>query len=220
MKMEQPQIREVSAKTVEDAIEVAMHELDAGRDEVEVEVLSRGKTGFLGIGSEVAKVRVRKLAAVESTASIAMETVSKILKHMGASAVCTLRSAHDPQTGGPQIDIEGDDSGLLIGRRGETLRALQFMVSLMVNQGREDSVRVMLDVEEYRARRQKALDELARRVADKVASTGRPITLEPMPPAERRIVHIALADHPRVTTESSGWGSGRRVAISPKQNGN
>ena len=195
-----------------------MHELDAGRDEVEVEVLSRGKTGFLGIGSELARVRIRKLAPEENAGSMAMEVVSKILKYMGASALCTLRSAHDPQTGGPQIDIEGDDSGLLIGRRGETLRALQFMVSLLVNKEREDPVRVMLDVEEYRARRQRALDELAKRVADKVAATGRPITLEPMPPAERRIVHLALADHPRVTTQSTGWGTGRRVAVSPKRN--
>ena len=216
--MEEPQIQVVTAKTVDEAIEVAMHELDAARDEVEVEVLSRGKTGFLGIGSEQARIRVRKLTAQEDAGPRTMGVVSKILELLGSSAVCTLRNAHDPQSGGPQIDIEGDDAGLLIGRRGETLRALQFVVNVIVNKDREDSVRVLLDVEEYRARRQRALSELAERVADKVAATGRSITLESMPPAERRIIHLALADNPRVTTESTGWGTDRRVSINPKRN--
>ncbi len=216
--MEEPQTQVVTAKTVDEAIEVAMHELDAARDEVEVEVLSRGKTGFLGIGSELARIRVRKLTAQEDAGPRTMGVVSKILELLGSSAVCTLRNAHDPQSGGPQIDIEGDDAGLLIGRRGETLRALQFVVNVIVNKDREDSVRVLLDVEEYRGRRQRALSELAERVADKVASTGRSITLESMPPAERRIVHLALADNPRVTTESTGWGMGRRISINPKRN--
>ncbi len=216
--MEEPQTQVVTAKTVDEAIEVAMHELDAARDEVEVEVLSRGKTGFLGIGSELAKIRVRKLTAQEDAGPRTMGVVSKILELLGSSAVCTLRNAHDPQSGGPQIDIEGDDAGLLIGRRGETLRALQFVVNVIVNKDREDSVRVLLDVEEYRARRQRALSELAERVADKVAATGRSITLESMPPAERRIIHLALADNPRVTTESTGWGTDRRVSINPKRN--
>jgi len=213
-----PGIQVVTAKTVDEAIEVAMHELDAARDEVEVEVLSRGKTGFLGIGSEQARIRVRKLTAQEDAGPRTMGVVSKILELLGSSAVCTLRNAHDPQSGGPQIDIEGDDAGLLIGRRGETLRALQFVVNVIVNKDREDSVRVLLDVEEYRARRQRALSELAERVADKVAATGRSITLESMPPAERRIIHLALADNPRVTTESTGWGTDRRVSINPKRN--
>lgn len=215
--MEEPRTQVVTAKTVDEAIEVAMHELDAARDEVEVEVLSRGKTGFLGIGSEQARIRVRKLTAQEDAGPRTMGVVSKILELLGSSAVCTLRNAHDPQSGGPQIDIEGDDAGLLIGRRGETLRALQFVVNVIVNKDREDSVRVLLDVEEYRARRQRALSELAERVADKVASTGRSITLESMPPAERRIIHLALADNPRVTTESTGWGTDRRVSINPKR---
>ena len=192
-----------------------MHELDAARDEVEVEVISPGKVGFLGIGSEDAKIRVRKLSDLDDAGHKAMEVVSTILDLAGAEAVCTLRSAHDPQSGGPQVDIEGEDAGLLIGRRGETLRSLQFIVNIIVNRSREESVRVLLDVEEYRLRRQRALEELAQRVANKVAATGRSISLEPMPPAERRLVHMALSDHPSVTTESSGWGNGRRVSINP-----
>ena len=215
---EDPQTRVVTAKTVDEAIEVAMHELDAARDEVEVEVISRGKVGFLGIGSENAKIRVRKLSQHDDAGHKTMEVVSTILELAGASAVCTLRSAHDPQSGGPQVDIEGEDAGLLIGRRGETLRSLQFIVNVIVNRSREESVRVLLDVEEYRLRRQRALEELAQRVASKVAGTGRSISLEPMPPAERRIVHMALANNPSVTTESSGWGNGRRVSINPSGN--
>ena len=215
--MQDPQIQMVTAKTVDEAIEVAMHELDAARDEVEVEVLSRGKTGFLGIGSELAKIRVRKLSAQEDAGPRTMGVVSKILDLIGASAVCTLRNAHDPQSGGPQVDIEGEDAGLLIGRRGETLRSLQFIVNVIVNRNREESVRVLLDVEEYRLRRQKALEELAERVAHKVASTGRSIALEPMPPAERRVIHLALAENSAVTTESSGFGTSRRVSINPNR---
>ncbi len=195
-----------------------MHELDAARDEVEVEVISPGKVGFLGIGSEDAKIRVRKLSSQDDAGHKTMEVVSTILDLAGASAVCTLRSAHDPQSGGPQVDIEGEDAGLLIGRRGETLRSLQFIVNIIVNRNQEESVRVLLDVEEYRLRRQRSLEELAQRVANKVAATGRSISLEPMPPAERRVVHLALADNPSVTTESSGWGNGRRVSINPSGN--
>ena len=116
------------------------------------------------------------------------------------------------------MDIEGEDAGLLIGRRGETLRSLQFIVNIIVNRSQEENVRVLLDVEEYRLRRQRSLEELAQRVANKVAGTGRSISLEPMPPNERRIVHMALANNPSVTTESSGWGNGRRVSITPKDN--
>jgi len=194
-----------------------MHELDAARDEVEVEVISRGKPGFLGIGSEQARVKVRKLSGSENAGARAMGALNKLLDGMGVSATATLRSAHDPQTGGPQIDLEGDDSGLLIGRNGETLRSLQYVVNLLVNQDRADSVRVTLDVEQYRNRREKALKEMARRVAEKVSSSGRPVTLEPMSPAERRVIHMALANHPRVTTESTGYGMGRRISISPKR---
>ena len=197
-----------------------MHELDAARDEVEVEVISRGKVGFLGIGSEDAKIRVRKLSLEDDAGHKTMEVVSTILNLAGASAVCTLRSAHDPQSGGPQVDIEGEDAGLLIGRRGETLRSLQFIVNVIVNRNSEQSVRVLLDVEEYRLRRQRALEELAQRVASKVAATGRSVSLEPMPPAERRVIHMALSNNPSVTTESDGWGNRRRVSINPSGNQN
>ena len=141
----------------------------------------------------------------------------KILAGVGVRALTTLRHAHDPESGGPVIDLTGDDSGLLIGRRGETLRALQFLVNLVVNNRLPDqNVRVVLDIERYRERRYTSLHELALRVAEKVAATGTAIPLEPMPANERRIVHLALSDHPRVSTESSGMGDTRRVTIAPR----
>lgn len=213
------ELREVSAKTVEEAIEVALKELDASREEAEVEILSLGKPGFLGIGSEPARVRVKKLAPTEHAASLALEIVNNILTAAGVHTVTTLRSARDPDGGGPLIDITGEDAGLLIGRRGESLRALQFLVNLVMRQHLgEETVRVVLDIERYRERRHNSLRELAMRVADKVASTDRSVALEPMPAAERRIVHVALSEHPRVSTESSGMGEQRKITIAPKRN--
>ncbi len=146
-----------------------------------------------------------------------MSVVNKILAATGAHTVTTLKSAHDPDAGGPSIDITGEDSGLLIGRRGETLRALQFLVNLIVrNSLKEDAVRVVLDIERYKERRNNSLMDMAQRVADKVAGTGRAVSLEPMSAAERRVVHMALAEHPRVSTESTGMGDSRKVVITPK----
>ena len=210
--------RVMSAKTVEEAIEVALKELDANKEEVEVEVLSRGKPGFLMISSEPARVRVRKISPDQSAASLALDVVNNLLSKSDVQTLATVRSAHDPDTGGPLIDIMGEDSGLLIGRRGETLRALQFLVNLIVKRRLgEESVRVILDIEGYRERRHNSLHDLALRVADRVANSGRPVSLEPMTAAERRVIHVSLADHPRVSTESSGIGENRNVTISPKE---
>ena len=164
-------------------------------------------------------MRVRPLPASEGTASLAMTVVNKILSGTGVQTLTTLRSGFDPESGGPVIDISGDDSGLLIGRRGETLRALQFLVNLVVKKSVGDQqIRVVLDIERYRERRNNSLHDMALKVADKVSSTGRSLSLEAMPPAERRVIHMALADHPQVSTESSGFGEDRKVTISPKKN--
>ena len=172
----------------------------------------------MGIGNEPARIRVRHLSGTGNTAGVAIEVINRMLSGAGVQTMTTLRSANDPDTGGPIIDITGDDSGLLIGRRGETLRALQYLVNLVTNKklGNE-SVRVVLDIERYRERRQKSLREMALRVAEKVASSGRSIPLEPMSAAERRVIHMALADHPKVSTESSGMGESRKVTIAPKE---
>ncbi len=219
----------MSARTVDEAIELGLKELDADRDEAEVEILSRGKTGFLGIGSEVARVRVTRISAGRSAAGVpigaggettaagvATATVGRILEAAGVNVSRTLRAANDPESGGPIIDLAGEDSGLLIGRRGQTLAALQFLVNLIVRK-QFDDVRVVLDVENYRQRRESSLRDMATTVAARVAQTNRSITLEPMPPADRRIIHTTLTDHPGVSTESTGEGEGRKVMIMPKR---
>ena len=220
----------MSAPTVEEAIELGLKELDADRDEAEVEILGRGKTGFLGIGSVPARVRVKRISvgrndagvptATENgdttAAGVASAAVGRILEAAGVNVSRTLRSANDPESGGPIIDLSGEDSGLLIGRRGQTLQALQFLVNLIVRKQFE-GVRVVLDVENYRQRRENQLKDMATKVAERVAQTNRSITLEPMPPADRRIIHTSLTDHPGVSTESTGEGEGRKVTILPKR---
>ena len=219
----------MTAPTVDEAIELGLKELDADRDEAEVEILSRGKTGFLGIGSEAARVRVIRIsvgrddAGVPTTAEgdttaagVATAAVGRILEAAGVNVTRTLRAANDPESGGPIIDLAGEDSGLLIGRRGQTLQALQFLVNLIVRKQFE-GVRVVLDVENYRQRRELQLREMATTIAKRVAETNRSITLEPMPPADRRIIHTSLTDHPGVSTESTGEGEGRKVTIMPKR---
>jgi spoIIIJ-associated protein len=209
------EVRVMTARTVEEAIELALKELDADRDEAEVEILSRGKSGFLGIGAELARVRVTKIAQGASAASIAVDALSNILQAANVNVSRTLRSANDPDVGGPIIDLSGEDSGLLIGRRGQTLQALQFLVNIIVRQKMGESVRVMLDVERYRERRESSLRDMATKVAARVVQTNRSVTLEPMPPADRRVVHTALADYPGVATESTGERDNRKVTVMP-----
>ena len=211
------EVRVMSARTVEEATELALKELDVDRDEAEVEILSRGKTGFLGIGAELARVRVTKISHGDGAAAVAVETVGRILESAGVNVTRTLRAAHDAEVGGPIIDLAGEDSGLLIGRRGQTLEALQLLVSLIVRNKFGEGVRVVLDVERYRQRRENSLRDMATKVAARVAQTSRSVTLEPMTPADRRIVHTTLTDHPGVTTESAGVGDNRKVTIMPKQ---
>ena len=144
---------------------------------------------------------------------VATEVLRDLIAKMGVSAVASLKQVESEDLGGPVFEIEGDDSGLLIGRRGETLRALQFLVMLAVGRRLESRVHFMVDVEGYQQRRYSALRNLAQNVAKRVVSSGRAITLEPMPPNERRIVHMALADDPKVTTESMGVGEDRKVVV-------
>ena len=207
----------MTGRTVEEAIELALKELDADRDEAEVEVLSKGKSGFLGIGGELARVRVTKIPQGGNAAALATEAVSRILQSAGVNVSRTLRAANDPDLGGPVIDLSGEDSGLLIGRRGQTLQSLQFLVNLIVRKKFGYEVRVTLDVEGYRQRRESSLRDMAVKVAGRVIQTSRSITLEPMSPADRRIVHTSLTDHPGVTTESMGVGDNRKVTVIPKQ---
>jgi spoIIIJ-associated protein len=214
--------KEVSAKTIDEAIELALREMQLKREEVEVEVLDEGSAGLFGLGAREARVRVKSKQAVATEAevsAIAKEILEKLLAAMGVRATVRAVTPKDEGLSGMApvaLDVSGEDLGILIGRRGETLSSLQHIVNLMVSRRIKSYAGVAVDVEGYKERRREALRSLALRVAERVKSTGRVVTLEPMPAAERRIVHLALRDDPEVTTQSFGDGESRKVAISPK----
>ena len=162
-------------------------------------------------------MRVSVLDKPSDLVKVATEILENLISKMGVSAVINLKHAEQEDVGGPAFDVDGDDSGLLIGRRGETLRALQFLVSFIAARQLQSRVNIFLDVAGYQERRYQALTNMAQRVAQRVDATGHSVTLEPMPPNERRVVHMALADHPGVSTISTGEGDGRQVVVEPAQ---
>ena len=206
-----------TAKTVEDAIEIALKELDVDRTEVEIDVVSKGKPGILGIGSEPASVKVTKVEfeSDNDSAKIAGEVLAKLINLMDVEAMSSLTGIGDGDQSGPTFDVEGDDAGLLIGRRGETLQALQFITRVITNNKTGNRSIISVDVEGYNERRDQSLINLADRVAQRVVRTGRQIELEPMTPTERRVIHMSLAENGNVYTESSGICDGSRIVILP-----
>lgn len=206
----------MTAKTVEEAVELGLRELGVDRTEAEIEVVSRGKPGLLGIGSEPAKIKVTKIDNPSEVVQVASDVVSKLIRLMDIDVISTMRHT-DGDDEGPFFDIEGEDSALLIGRRGETLRALQLLVRTIVGRKLGTNLNFTVDVEGYDDRKRQSLANLADRVASRVIKTGRSIELEPMSARERRIVHISLADQKGIQTESSGEGKDRRVVIQPSQ---
>ena len=197
-------------------MELGLRELGVDRTEAEIEVVSRGKPGLLGIGSEPAKIKVTKIDNPSEVVQVASDVVSKLIRLMDIDVISTMRHT-DGDDEGPFFDIEGEDSALLIGRRGETLRALQLLVRTIVGRKLGANLNFTVDVEGYDDRRRQSLSNLADRVASRVIKTGRSIELEPMSARERRIVHISLADQKGIQTESSGEGKDRRVVIQPSQ---
>ena len=217
---------EASGKTVDEAIEKALLQLGLDRSQVEVEVVSEGRTGLFGLGGENARVIVKPLASEQvplesSTIQMAVDFLRRVLELMDIDAEVTVRAPETPGDGlgraSAVLDVNGDDLGILIGRRGSTLAALQYMVNHMVSRSLKSKALVSVDVERYKRRREEALIGLAQRLADKVKTSGRTITLEPMPANERRIVHLALAGDSQVVTASLGEGETRKVAISLKR---
>ena len=214
---------EQSAKNVEDAIEDGLAELGLERHEVNVEVLSEGRAGLFGIGGEPARVRLTPVTLDEPEGddiAFAQETLETLLELMDIEAETIARA---PETAGDGtglvtavFDITGDDLGVLIGRRGATMGALQYLLNVMVSRRYRGQGPYGVDVEGYRQRREKTLEEVATRMAQQVRGRKRPVTLEPMPANERRIVHMALAKDPTVMTGSVGEGEHRKVVIGPR----
>jgi spoIIIJ-associated protein len=217
---------EVSGKTVEEAIQKALEQLGVSREEVEVTVVKEGRHGILGLGAEEARVRVRPLVTVSKKGSDVAEAAKGILEtllaRMGvvASVVSQTKPPVERGEGVPSVitlDVKGEDLGILIGRRGETLACLQHIVRLIVAHQAKAWVPIVIDVEGYKQRRYGALKALALRVAEQVKAKKRSFALEPMPAYERRIIHLTLADNPDVTTESVGEGEARKVVIMPRK---
>jgi len=200
---------EKQGKTVEEAIQLALEELKVKREEVDVEVLEEGNRGILGFLSKMAKVRVTVKPKPDEVAAKFLEG---LLKHFGIS--CKIECELEENV--LNIVISGDNAGILIGKHGNTLDAIQYLTSLVVNRTSNEFIRVLLDAENYREKREKALQRLAIKLANKVKESKRSITLEPMYPNERRIIHTALQKDPKVTTKSIGKEPNRRVVISLK----
>ncbi|MCR4618852.1 MAG: protein jag [Lachnospiraceae bacterium] len=204
--------KEFSGKTVNDAITEACQSLGITSDRLIYEVTSEGSTGFLGIGSKNAVIKAAvKEESITETAKIFLNDV---FSAMNMEVVIT--ASFDETENNLDIDLAGDEMGVLIGKRGATLDSLQYLVSLVVNKGREDYIRVKVDTENYRERRKETLENLAKNVAFKVKKTRRSLSLEPMNPYERRIIHAALQNDKYVTTHSEGEEPNRKVVISLK----
>jgi spoIIIJ-associated protein len=223
---------DASGKTVEEAIEKALAELALERTEVDVEVVREGRSGILGIGGEEARVIVTPRGPArparqggpeeqmtDDDIALGVEVLEKLLSLMEIDATVRVREPETPGDGSVVVktvlDISGDDLGILIGRRGETLASLQYLVNLIVGRRLKAKAGFGIDVTGYRRRREQSLRSLALHMAERVRQTKQMMTLEPMPPNERRIVHLALAQDASVITESIGEGENRKVVIRP-----
>ncbi len=217
---------EIIAPSVQEAIARGAAELGANPGELLVEVLDEGGNAMLGLGSRQARVRLsllRRPAApfeMDDNSLQATEAVVRdLLDHLAVRGKVHAQwgEPSEPEQEPPLlVDIQGDDLSILIGHRGETLSALQYITRLIVARELGRATPVVIDVEGYRARREQQLRQLARRMAEQALEQGKTMTLEPMPAGERRIIHIELRDHERVYTESVGEGDQRKVTIIPR----
>ncbi len=229
---------EATGATIEDAVDAALQQLGAARADVEVEILENPSRGLLGlVGNRPARVRVTKSAS-ESTAvappatapdgdAIADAPLPEVTEEFKERAAQLLReivrrvrieaevTVH-PHEEGILLELSGDTSGILIGRHGQMLDALTYIVNRILLRDNEHAPRVVIDSNSYRSRRRSALEDLAHRMAEQAKRKGKPVTLNPMPPQDRRIIHLVLQADPSLTTQSSGKGALRRLVIIPQ----
>ncbi|MEN6487105.1 MAG: RNA-binding cell elongation regulator Jag/EloR [Syntrophobacteraceae bacterium] len=208
---------EFEEKSVEDAVAAACEHLKLPREKLEIEVLSKGSSGIFGIvGAKKAKIRVTaKILPLEATAERAKEVLTEILKHIELPTVIECEGREDYI----YLNIISNGSGLLIGKRGKTLNALQYLVSKVIHREVGENVSVIVDTENYRSKRESSLMELAQQLGEKVKKSHRPLTTGPMNAQDRRIIHLALKDDQEVRTKSKGEGNMRRVVIYPVKKG-
>lgn len=208
---------EISAKTVEEAIQKALEELGVSRDELIVTVLEEPSGEFgearISVSLKQAEEEAPAPTQAEVTAA-AREILENILRHLELEASVNVEEAEGEQI---LLTVEGDDLGILIGRRGQTLTALQYLVRTIISHRLKVKALLTIDIEGYRQRRIESLQSMARHLADQVVSRREAYMMRPMTPYERRIIHVELAEDPDVTTRSIGTGDGRRVVIEPNR---
>lgn len=205
----------VSAKTVDEAVTKALIQLETTSDKLVYEVVDKGSAGFLGIGAKPAVIKAGKQETIEDKAR---DFLNRVFEAMNLPV--TIETSYDEEEKELSINLVGDDMGILIGKRGQTLDSLQYLVSMVLNKDSEGYLRVKLDTENYRARRKETLETLAKNIAYKVKRTKRSVSLEPMNPYERRIIHAALQNDKYVTTRSEGEDPFRHVVIFLKKDVN
>ena len=203
---------EFSAKTVNDCITNACQKFVVTSDKLEYEVVTEGSTGFLGFNAKPAIIKARVKFSVDETVK---EFLNKVFAAMNLTVVIDIK--YDEENATMDIDLSGDEMGVLIGKRGATLDSLQYLVSLVANKESENYIRVKVDTENYRQRRKDTLENLAKNISYKVKRTKRSVSLEPMNPYERRIIHSALQNDRFVTTHSEGDEPFRRVVVTLKK---
>lgn len=202
---------EKKGKTVDEAIKSALDELGCEIDDVKVEIVEEPSKGLLGLGKKPAVVRIIVRQTPEEETRMVLEDLLNKMK------IDYQINSVEFDAGRVRINITGKDMGLLIGRKGETLNAVQFILSLIVNRDRAEKIHITLDVEDYRKKKEESLEALALRLSDKVKKTRKNVVMRPMTSQERRIVHTALQSDPQVTTYSLGDEPNRKVVISLKK---
>ena len=203
---------EISAKNVDDAITQATDQLGITSDQLEYEVLDKGSTGFLGIGSKNAVIKARKKFSIDENVVEFLSSIFDAMKMEVEILVAVNEEEHIIE-----VELKGDDMGILIGKRGQTLDSLQYLTNLAINKHSDEYYKVKIDTEDYRKRRKETLENLAKNIAYKVKRTKRPVSLEPMNPFERRIIHSALQNDRYVTTHSEGDEPYRHVVVTLKK---
>jgi spoIIIJ-associated protein len=208
---------EVEGRTVDDATKKAIAELGiTDSSKINIEVIDEGKSGIFGFGvSRPAKIRLFYNIDTKDIADTIRDVIENVFRRMEID--CRIADVKEGESKA-YIELESkNSSGLVIGRKGKTLEALQFMVNLIVNHKTGSDKKIILDIESYRAKRERALRKMSKDIAFKVIKSGKPWTLEPMNPFERRLIHLTLQNDTRVTTKSEGQGIYRKVTILPKQ---
>ncbi len=204
--------KEFCAETVDDAVTEALVFFQTTSDKLQYEVVEKESNGVLGLFKKQAKIKAKVPETIES---IAKHFLTNVLNAMGINAEMDVIVDEEAET--VNINLLGDDMGILIGKRGQTLDSLQYLVSLVVNKGSEKYLKVKVDTENYRERRKETLENLAKNIASRVKKSHKPVALEPMNPYERRIIHSALQNDKFVETHSEGEEPYRKVIVSLKK---